>query len=119
MLVSYMTSFYAAIDQRFSALADPTRRAIVERLVRGPARVSDLAQPFGMALPTVMQHIKVLEHSGLIRSEKVGRVRTCALDPDALRGIEGWFTAQIRLWEARFDRLDALATQLAMEEPHD
>lgn len=111
-----MTRYQTQLDHHFAALADPTRRAIVERLANGPARVTELAEPFGMALPTVMQHLKVLESSGLIRSHKKGRVRTCEIEPDALRGVESWFAAQVRLWESRLDRLDALALKLAKEE---
>ena len=103
-------------DRRFAALADPTRRAMVERLVRGPATVSDLAAPLAMALPTVLQHLKTLEDSGLIRSHKRGRVRTCEIDGAAMQGVERWFAAQIAIWEARLDRLDALALRLATEE---
>ena len=111
-----MTRYQTATDRRFAALADPTRRAMVERLVRGPATVSDLAAPFAMALPTVLQHLKALEDSGLIRSHKRGRVRTCEIDGAAMQGVERWFAAQIAIWEARLDRLDALALRLAAEE---
>lgn len=116
MIVSYMTRYLTPLDHHLAALADPTRRAIVERLANGPARVSDLAEPFGMALPTVMQHLKVLERSGLIRSRKQGRVRTCEVEGEALRGVNQWFAVQVRLWESRLDRLDALALRLAKEE---
>ena len=111
-----MTRYQNQIDHRFAALADPTRRAMVERLSRGATPVSDLAAPFNMALPTVMQHLKVLEASGLIRSSKTGRVRTCELDPAALRGIESWLAAQVLQWESRLDRLDELALRLAQQE---
>jgi len=111
-----MTRYQTATDRHFAALADPTRRAIVERLVQGPAAVSDLAEPFGMALPTVMQHLKVLQDSGLIRSHKQGRVRTCEIDGLALQGVESWFAARIRTWESRLNRLDALALRLAAED---
>ena len=116
MLLSHMTIFQTDLDQRFHALADPTRRAIVERLLLGALPVSILAEPFGTALPTVLAHLKVLEASGLIRSHKQGRVRTCEVDAVALRGLEHWFAAQVRRWEARFDRLDALALRLAKEQ---
>lgn len=111
----YRTSSASNLDRRFHALADPTRRAMLERLVQGPAAVSELAAPFGMALPTVMQHLKVLEGSGLIRSEKQGRTRTCAIDPAALRQVESWFDAQVQIWEQRLDRLDALVMDLHSE----
>jgi len=89
----------------FHALADPTRRGMVERLVRGPASVSELSQPLEMSLPAVMQHLQVLEASGLVRSEKAGRVRTCRIEPDALRAAEAWVTGQRTAWETRLDRL--------------
>ncbi len=111
-----MTTYQTTLDASFAALADPTRRAIVERLTNGPAAVSELARPFGMALPTVMQHLKVLETAGLIRSHKAGRVRTCEMDPAALGGISDWLGNQVRQWESRLDRLDALALRLAREE---
>ncbi len=89
----------------FQALADPTRRAMVERLGRGSASVSELAQPFAMSLPAVVQHLKMLETSGLVRTEKVGRVRTCRLDPAALSLAEHWIHQRRQSWEERFDRL--------------
>jgi len=82
------------MDEVFRALADPTRRAIVERLVRGPASVSELSQPLAMSLPAVMQHLQVLQACGLVRSEKTGRVRTCHIEPGALRAAEAWITVQ-------------------------
>lgn len=94
-----------SLDLVFQALADPTRRAMVERLVRGPASVSALAQPMEMSLPAVMQHLQVLEASGLVRSEKVGRVRTCQVVPATLRTAEAWITERRTLWEHRLDRL--------------
>ena len=102
----------SALDLVFHALADPTRRGIVERLSRGPATVSDIAEPLEMSLPAVLQHLQVLEASGLVRSEKVGRVRTCRIEPDALRAAEAWVTGQRTAWETRLDRLgDYLAGQ--------
>ncbi len=89
----------------FQALADPTRRAMVERLSRGPASVSELAKPLAMSLPAVVQHLQVLEASGLIRSEKVGRVRTCQIEPQALQLAESWITERQTTWERRLDRL--------------
>jgi len=96
-----------SLDAAFQALADPGRRAMVERLCRGPASVSDLAKPFAMSLPAVMQHLSVLEASGLIRTEKVGRVRTCRVETRALRTVEKWVSDRRTLWERRFDRLGA------------
>ena len=85
---------------------------MVERLVRGPASVSELSRPLEMSLPAVLQHLQVLEASGLVRSEKAGRVRTCRIEPDALRAAEAWVTGQRTAWESRLDRLsDYLAGQ--------
>ena len=101
-----------SLDRVFQALADSTRRGLVERLVRGPASVSELSRPLDMSLPAVMQHLQVLEDAGLVRSEKTGRVRTCRIEPDALRAAEAWVTGQRTAWETRLDRLgDYLAGQ--------
>jgi DNA-binding transcriptional ArsR family regulator len=89
----------------FAALADPSRRLMVDRLTRGSASVSELARPLAMSLPAVVQHLHVLEASGLVRSEKVGRVRTCRIEPSGLRAAEDWVTARRRGWEERLDRL--------------
>src|SRR5271157_5466363 len=110
----------AALDRAFQALADPTRRAIVERLAREPASVSALARPLAMSLPAVMQHLAVLEASGLVRSEKAGRVRTCRVEPEALSLAEQWINDRRREWESRLDRLgDYLATLPQEGETHD
>jgi DNA-binding transcriptional ArsR family regulator len=101
-----MLNYSSSLDMTFQALADPTRRAMVERLSRGSATVGELAQPFAMSLPAVMQHLHVLEASGLVRSEKVGRVRTCCIEPEALRPVEQWIAERRRGWERRLDRLD-------------
>jgi DNA-binding transcriptional ArsR family regulator len=93
------------LDRLFHALADATRRQIVERLVRGPARVSELAQAHTMSLQAIMQHLRVLESCGLVRSEKIGRVRTCSIEPPALRLVEDWISRQRTDWEHRLDRL--------------
>ncbi|MDQ6795840.1 MAG: metalloregulator ArsR/SmtB family transcription factor [Chloroflexota bacterium] len=93
------------LDLVFQALADPARRVMVERLTRGPASVSALAEPLAMSLPAVMQHLRVLEASGLVRSEKVGRVRTCQIEPIALRSAERWIGERRTTWERRLDRL--------------
>jgi DNA-binding transcriptional ArsR family regulator len=95
----------AQLDLAFQALADPARRGMVERLCRGPASVSELAKPLSMTLSAVVQHLQVLESSGLVRSRKVGRVRTCRVDPAVLRGAEAWLTARRASWERRLDRL--------------
>lgn len=95
----------ATLDLLFHALADPARRGMVERLSRGSASVSELAEPLAMSLPAVVQHLHVLEASGLVRSEKVGRVRTCFIQPDALRTAERWIAERQAGWERRLDRL--------------
>lgn len=100
-----MPNQLSPLDQVFHALADPTRRGMVERLVCGPATVSELSRPLTMSLPAVLQHLQVLEASGLVRSEKAGRVRTCRIEPDALRAAEAWVTGQRTAWETRLDRL--------------
>jgi DNA-binding transcriptional ArsR family regulator len=89
----------------FQALADPSRRVMVERLSRGPASVSELAEPLPMSLPAVIQHLQVLEASGLVRSEKIGRVRTCRIEPLGMRPVEQWITERRTSWERRLDRL--------------
>ena len=93
------------VDVLFHALADPTRRGMVERLGRGPATVSELARPLPMSLPAVVQHLHVLEHSGLVRTEKVGRVRTCRLDVKTLATVSDWIAERQASWERRLDRL--------------
>jgi DNA-binding transcriptional ArsR family regulator len=105
------------LDLAFQALADPTRRGMLARLSRGPASVSELAQPFAISLPAVMQHLHLLESSGLVRSEKKGRVRTCRIEPATLAGAEGWIAEQRALWEGRIDRLeDYLETMKSKEK---
>ena len=102
----------SSLDLAFQALADPSRRAMIAHLAQGPASVSDLARPFAMSLPAVMQHLAVLEGAGLVRSEKVGRVRTCRIDPQALRQAEAWISAQRTEWERRLDRLGTYLEEL-------
>jgi DNA-binding transcriptional ArsR family regulator len=104
------------VDRVFHALADPSRRMIVEQLSAGPASVSELARPLPMSLPAVTQHLQVLEDSGLVRSEKVGRVRTCRIEPKALRPVERWISDRRATWERR---LDSLGEYLADEPTHD
>ena len=94
-----------SLDLMFQALSDPTRRMMVDRLSRGPASVSELAKPFDMSLPAVVQHLQVLEQSGLVRTEKVGRVRTCTMDPGAMSLAEKWINDRRIQWERRLDRL--------------
>jgi DNA-binding transcriptional ArsR family regulator len=95
----------ATLDRMFQALADPSRRGMVERLSLGPASVSELAQPLAMSLPAVVQHLHVLEASGLVHSEKVGRIRTCHIAPDALNPAEHWISERRMTWNHRLDRL--------------
>ncbi|HTT87929.1 MAG TPA: metalloregulator ArsR/SmtB family transcription factor [Acidimicrobiales bacterium] len=97
------------LDHIFHALADPSRRAMVERLVVGPASVSHLAEPLAMSLPAVVQHLGVLEEAGVVSSAKIGRVRTCRLEPGGLRVAEAWLNGRRTIWE---NRLDRLATEL-------
>lgn len=96
-----------ALDTVFHALADPTRRAVISRLLKGAAPVTRLAEPFDMGLPAFLKHLAVLETSGLIRSEKRGRVRTCRIDADRLAAAEGWLAEQRAVWQGRTDRLAA------------
>lgn len=100
-----MENHSTSLDTAFHALADPTRRAVVDRLMRGPAPVKELAKPFEMGLPSFMKHLKVLEDSGLIHSEKIGRVRTCRARIERLTAAENWLSQQRALWKARADRL--------------
>jgi DNA-binding transcriptional ArsR family regulator len=93
------------VELLFGALADPTRRRMIDRLSQSPASVSDLAKPFDMSLAAVVQHLHVLEHSGLVRSEKVGRVRTCSMQADAMRAAEQWISERRTFWERNLDRL--------------
>jgi DNA-binding transcriptional ArsR family regulator len=97
----------AQLDRLFNALSDRSRRVMVERLTRGPAPVTELARPLAMSLPSVMQHLEVLQAAGLVHSKKVGRVRTCSIQPKALSRVEHWLNARRVEWEQRLDRLGA------------
>jgi DNA-binding transcriptional ArsR family regulator len=105
----------AALDLAFHALADPTRRAMIERLSLGPISVSELARPLPMSLPAVTQHLAVLERSGLVVSEKSGRVRTCRIDAKALSEAEQWINARRIEWERKLDRLGAYLEEITKE----
>jgi DNA-binding transcriptional ArsR family regulator len=106
-----------SLDSAFHALADPTRRAVIGRLMQGPAPVTELAGPFGIGLPAFLKHLKVLEQSGWIRSEKRGRVRTCQIRPESLRAAEHWLAEQRAVWEGRTGRLaDYVETHLAAKD---
>ena len=104
------------LDHVFGALSDATRRAIIMRLCKGEASVGELAKPFEMALPSLMKHIRILELSGLVASEKTGRVRTCSLQTEAVVAIEVWLAAQREVWEQRLDRLEMYVEKLKKEE---
>jgi DNA-binding transcriptional ArsR family regulator len=107
------------LDGLFHALADPARRAMVERLSRGPAPVSELARPLPMSLPSAMQHLGVLEAAGLVRSEKIGRVRTCSIQTATLSLAEQWINARRQEWERRLDRLGEYLKSMENEGDHD
>ena len=104
------------LNKTFAALADPARRAIVERLVQGPATVSELAKPLPMSLPAAMLHLKVLEESGLVTSLKIGRVRTCRIDPRMLSQAEHWVAERRQMWERSLDRLGAWLDETKPED---
>lgn len=107
----------ATLDRVFQALADPGRRSMMERLSRGPASVSELARPLDMSLAAVLQHVQVLEASGLVRSQKVGRTRTCSIDSAMLRSAEDWISGRRIAWERRLGRLgDYLATSAGQRD---
>lgn len=108
-----MTTQSSQLDHMFHALSDPTRRAILARLVaEGDASFSEVTAPFRMAKPTLLKHVQVLEESGLIRTEKQGRVRVCRIEPDGLKTTEDWLNNQRRLWEKRLDQFDAYVIAL-------
>lgn len=115
MILSWMLNQSPKLDRLFHALADPARRAMIERLSRGPAPVSELARPLPMSLPAAMQHLGVLEAAGLVRSEKTGRVRLCAIEPQALSQAEQWINARRSEWEQRLDRLGTYLETLKNE----
>ncbi|KQB95978.1 ArsR family transcriptional regulator [Loktanella sp. 1ANDIMAR09] len=104
------------LDSFFGAMSDPTRRAVIERLASGPASVSELHSPHNMALPTFMRHLKVLEDTGIVRSIKKGRVRTCHIEAAPLIAAQGWLAWQREIWENRMNNLDALAQKIVAEE---
>jgi DNA-binding transcriptional ArsR family regulator len=104
------------LDLAFQALADGSRRAMVIRLTRGPASVSELAAPLKMSMPSVLQHIDVLQRSGLVRSEKVGRVRTCRLEPGPMQTLEQWIAEHRAVWERRLDRLGEVLDEAFPDE---
>jgi DNA-binding transcriptional ArsR family regulator len=105
-----MAQYHEQLNGIFQALADPTRRAVLAQLGSGPASISDLAKPFDMTLPSFMKHIHFLEGSGLIRTRKEGRVRTCAIQKKQFAAVEAWLSAQRAIWEGRTDRLEQFVT---------
>jgi DNA-binding transcriptional ArsR family regulator len=109
----------ASLNRAFAALADPVRRGMLARLSRGPASVSELAAPLPISLPAVMQHLKALETSGLVASQKKGRVRTVHLERDALAEAESWLTRRREEWEARLDRFEDFLTSITRENASD
>lgn len=116
-MVRHMVNQQTALDSLFHALADPTRRAVVSRLLKGAAPVKQLSAPFEMGLPAFLKHLSVLEGSGLIHTEKHGRVRTCRVDAERLAAAEGWLSQQRVIWQGRTDRLaDFVESQTAPEQ---
>lgn len=115
MLLRDMSKYESHLDLCFSALGDPTRRMILQRLARGEASVSELAEPHDMALPSFMEHLKKLEAANLITSKKQGRTRTCELSPDAFTPAKDWLSEQSAIWEGRLDRFDDYIKNLMQE----
>jgi DNA-binding transcriptional ArsR family regulator len=114
-IVSNMAKHDSHLDLLFHALSDPTRRAMLTRLARGSAAVTELAGPSGLKLPTVMRHLSVLEEAGLVTTQKDGRVRSCAFQPQALSPMRDWMEEQRAIWDARLDRLDDYVMKLMKE----
>jgi len=105
------------LSTKFAALADPTRRAILARLVKGETSVTELAEPFAMSLPAVSRHLKVLEHAGLVTRGRAAQWRPCRIEPSALREVDGWLETYRRFWEAGFERLEAFLAKDADAAP--
>jgi DNA-binding transcriptional ArsR family regulator len=117
LILKHMVNQLADLDRVFQALADPGRRLMIDRLSRGPASVSELGKPLAMSLAAVLQHVQVLEASGLVRSQKAGRTRTCSINPAALRSAESWISERRSLWERRLDRLGDYLSDAADSPP--
>jgi len=111
-----MVQSSAALDLMYSALADGGRRAMIARLAKGPASVSELAKPLKMSMPAVMKHLNLLEESGFVTTEKIGRVRTCKLEPKKLDAAQTWLARQRSLWDARLDRMDAFVLRMGDDD---
>lgn len=107
------------LDDLFRALADPTRRAILQRVAQGPAGITDLSSPFDMALPSFLGHVRCLEAAGLVTTAKVGRTRTVSLNPGAFAPVRSWLDEQRQIWEGRLDRLDDYVTRLSKERANE
>lgn len=118
-MVFHMENHPPGLDRAFAALSDPTRRAVVARLCAGEATVGELAEPFAIGLPTFLKHIRALEEGGLVATRKAGRVRVCALRPEALRQADDWLARHLGLWSARLDRLEAHVLRQMRETPRD
>ncbi len=118
-MVPQVTTAEQQLDLAFQALSDGTRRAMVARLSHGPASVSELAAPLKMSMPSVMQHLDVLQRSGLVHSEKVGRVRTCRLEPEPMRTVEQWIAEHRATWETRLDRLGEVLDEVFPDDQGD
>lgn len=112
-MVNYST---AALDATFSALSDPTRRAILSQLASGERSVTELAEPFDVSLPAISKHLRVLERAGLVRQEKEGRIRRCRLSAEPLRDADDWLENYRRFWAERFQRLDTLLDEIKAQE---
>lgn len=111
-----MANYQDDLNNTFHALADPTRRRVLERLSQGPASVTELAEPFDMALPSFLQHLKVLEQCHLVRSVKNGRIRTFQIEPQQMQSAQHWLHAQLEIWQRRLDQLDNYLIELSMKE---
>jgi DNA-binding transcriptional ArsR family regulator len=116
VILNLMLNDTTTLDRAFQALSDPVRRGMLARLSRGDASVSELAAPLSISLPAVLQHLKALEASGLVRSQKVGRVRTVAIQPQNLSAAESWIAQQRSIWEARLDRFEVHLTDIQQEK---
>tara|TARA_R110002049_G_scaffold44333_5_gene130118 strand:+ start:175868 stop:176215 length:348 start_codon:yes stop_codon:yes gene_type:complete len=114
-----MAKYESHLNQLFTALGDPTRRAILSRLARGPATVSELAEPHDMALPSFLGHLNKLEDAGLVMSVKQGRIRTCTLSQDAFRPAQDWLSEQQALWQGRLNRLDVYVATLMKDRKNE
>ena len=115
-ILKYMLDQTIDLDRTFQALADKSRRSMVERLTLGPASVSELAKPLAMSLAAVVQHVQVLEACGIVRTQKVGRTRLCRIEPAAMTAAEQWITDRRRGWEVRLDRLGVILNEVATTE---